>query len=93
MQELEIPLIFFKILEENGIKVIKKISFPDHYNYKKKDLDFINELAKKFNLEMITTEKDFFRLKKIGYENIKFVKVNLTIEKEKELLKYIINSK
>ena len=61
---------FFKILEENGIKVIKKISFPDHYNYKKKDLDFINELAKKLDLEVITTEKDFFRLKKIGYENI-----------------------
>ena len=37
--------------------------------------------------------KDFFRLKKIGYENIKFVRVNLVIEKEKELLKYIIDSK
>ena len=56
-------------------------------------MDFINKLAKKFNLEIITTEKDFFRLKKIGYENIKFVKVNLTIEKEKELFEYIINSK
>ena len=56
-------------------------------------MDFINELAKKFDLEVITTEKDFFRLKKIGYENIKFVRVNLVIEKEKELLKYIINSK
>ena len=87
------PSNFFKILEENGIKVNKKISFPDHYNYKKKDLDFINELAKKHDLEVITTEKDFFRLKKIGYENIKFVRVNLVIEKEKELLKYIINSK
>ena len=31
------------------------------------------ELAKKLDLEVITTEKDFFRLKKIGYENIKFV--------------------
>lgn len=87
------PSNFFKILEDNGIQVIKKISFPDHYNYKKKDLDFINKLAKKFDLEVITTEKDFFRLKKIGYENIKFVRVNLIIEKEKELLEYIINSK
>ena len=58
------PSNFFKILEENEIKVIKKISFPDHYNYKKKDLDFINELAKKLDLEVVTTEKDFFRLKK-----------------------------
>ena len=86
------PSNFYKILEENDIKVIKKMSFPDHYNYKKKDLDLINELAKKFDLEVITTEKDFFRLKKIGYENIKFVRVNLVIEKEKELLEYIINS-
>ena len=42
---------------------------------------------------MITTEKDFFRLKKIGYENIKFVRVNLIIEKEKELLEHIIKNK
>ena len=87
------PSNFFKILEENEIKVIKKISFPDHYNYKKKDLDFINELAKKLDLEVITTEKDYFRLKKIGYENIKFVRVNLIIEKEKELLEHIIKNK
>ena len=86
------PSNFFKILEENEIKVIKKISFPDHYNYKKKDLDFINELANKFDLEVITTEKDFFRLKKIGYGRMKFVRVNLVIEKEKELLQHIINS-
>ncbi len=86
------PSNFFKILEKHDIKVIKKLSFPDHYNYKKKDLDFINELANKFDLEVITTEKDFFRLKKIGYGRMKFVRVNLVIEKEKELLQHIINS-
>ena len=87
------PSNFFKILEKNGLSVVRKLSFPDHYNYKKKDIDLINSLSKKLDLEVVTTEKDFFRLKKIGYENTKFIKIKLVIENEKELLEYIIKSK
>ena len=42
--------------------------------------------AKESQLELVTTEKDHFRLKKMGYTDISHIDVKLKIEKEEELI-------
>ena len=46
--------------------------------------------AKKENLSLITTEKDFFRLSKLERKNIKFLKIKLEIKDIKNLKKILI---
>ena len=41
------PKDFRKILEKNKFKIIDEIVFPDHYNYKKQDIDYIKDRAQK----------------------------------------------
>ena len=47
------PKNFMNILKKI-ILIINQIIFPDHYNYKQKDIDFIKNRAKKINAEIIT---------------------------------------
>ena len=47
-----------------------------------------NEAAKD-NLELITTEKDFHRIKKLGFTNIKYLPINTIIHEEEKLLNQI----
>ena len=53
-------------------------------------MDYIYELSKKLDLKIVTTEKDYFRLRKVGFKNIDFLKVKLDIENEEEFLKNIM---
>ena len=81
---------FLNMLIENKFKVIKDIEFPDHYNYSSRDVEKIYKIAKKSNSKILTTEKDFVRLKNEDKKNIKFTKICLEIidiEKLKEKLK------
>ena len=85
------PQNFFDLLRDNGLKVKKEISFPDHYNYTKKEIENLISKAKDEALTLLTTEKDFFRIKKSGIKNINYVSVELKISNyksfEKELLR------
>ncbi len=87
------PENFFDLLRDNGLKVKKEISFPDHYNYTKKEIENLISKAKDEALTLLTTEKDFFRIKKSGIKSINYVSVELKITNnksfEKELLKYL----
>ena len=63
--------------------------FPDHYDYKESDLQKLKSLAKLKNCELLTTEKDYFRIKKSFRKNINFLKVELLINEEKQFYKYL----
>ena len=71
----------------------KEISFPDHYNYTKNEIENLISQAKNKGLTLLTTEKDFFRIKRPGLKKINYVSVDLKILNyksfEKELLKNI----
>ena len=88
------PENFFDLLKENNINVKKKISFPDHYNYSKKELDKLLKISKENNLKLLTTEKDFFRLKHFNITDIDYLTIKLEIINEelfeKELKKHLI---
>ena len=80
-------------MEKNNLKISKKISFPDHYNYTLKELNELITYAEKNNLKIITTEKDFFRINHFQLSQIQHLSVDLqildAINFEKELVKYL----
>ena len=83
------PETFFKTLKKNNFKIVKTMSFPDHYNYSNKDIIKIKETAAKLKAKIITTEKDYNRLNKLNSENINFLKIELKIINEKKLIDFI----
>ena len=86
------PHEFEQTLIKYKFKINKKIIFPDHYKLTNIDLKKINDNARKENLTLVTTEKDFFRLNNTQRKNIKFLKIKLEI-KNKNNLKKVLTSK
>jgi tetraacyldisaccharide 4'-kinase len=88
------PENFFDLLKENNINVEKQISFPDHYNYSRKELNELCKISKENNLRLLTTEKDFFRIKHFNITDIDYLTIKLEIINEdlfeKELRKHLI---
>ena len=85
------PSNFFELLKDNQLRIKKKIEFPDHYKFNKIEIKKMIDLATKENLQLITTEKDFFRIKKYQFKNINYLSLRLEIEKKDELIKNILN--
>ncbi len=86
------PDNFFEMLIENGINLQKKVAFPDHYEFIKDEIEkIINEASEK-NLVILTSEKDYFRVKKYSFKEIKYIKVKLKINDQDRFLEKIDNS-
>ena len=83
------PHTFFDTLKSLKIKLVDYKKFPDHYNYTDKDLQKLKELAKENGCKLLTTEKDYFRIKKSFRKNVNFLKIELSIDQEKKFYKYI----
>ena len=73
------PENFFNLLEMNNLRLYKKIVFPDHYNYSSRELNDMINFSKKNNLKIITTEKDFYRIKHFELSQIHSLNVKLEI--------------
>jgi tetraacyldisaccharide 4'-kinase len=56
------PIKFFNTLKKNNFKIVLTKSFPDHYEYKNKDINTLKEEANNRNLKLITTEKDYVKI-------------------------------
>ncbi len=87
-----IPSNFHTTLINNGIKIVKFLEYPDHWKYDYKELEKIINIAKSMNAKIITTEKDYVRLENhniLQKENIKFLKMELKIKNESELINYL----
>jgi len=83
------PTDFRNILLENNFKVAKELVFPDHFNYINKDIEKIQEIAKKGNFKVITTEKDYMKIPDEFKNNIEYLKIDLVIQNENELIKLL----
>ena len=87
------PNNFFKLLCDEGLNVQKSLAFPDHYEFTKSEIKKMLDESVKNNLNLITTEKDFYRIKDFGFREIKYLKVELQINEKdhfvKEILKYL----
>ena len=85
------PENFFSLLKQNNIKIGKTMIFPDHYNYNSYDINNIIKLAKKNNLKIITSEKDYAKIKKFKKSNINKTVIDLEITEPKSFKNYLIN--
>lgn len=83
------PKNFFDLLEKNKLNIVKKISFPDHYNYSKNEIKNLIISAKKEGLQIVTTEKDYLRIKNFQFKEIDYLSVSLKIHNENLLIKEI----
>ena len=83
------PKNFFSLLKENKINVLEEVSFPDHYNYSRADLDNLIKKAKQKNSILLTTEKDYLRIDKDYRENINCLKIKVKMEKKNEFVEEI----
>ena len=63
------PSNFFKLLTDNNLNLQKKLVFPDHYKFSKLEIQKMIDESNKNNWELVTTEKDFFRIKHYGFKN------------------------
>ena len=80
---------FISMLKINGLNIVKDLEFPDHYNYSKNDIEKINNISKKLNCNIITTEKDFIKLDTNQIHEIKYIKSELKIINEEKFFKVI----
>ena len=83
------PENFFNLLIESGLNIKKTISFPDHYDFKKEEILEIIESAKKLNYTVLTTEKDFLRIKSFNFSEIYSCNIILEITKKSEFISAI----
>jgi len=81
---------FISMVKKHELNVCKDIEFPDHYTYTDSDIDLIINQAKDLNCKIITTEKDYFRLKNNRVDQIKFIKSELKIIDEEKLINIIL---
>ena len=84
------PNNFFNLLERNNLHVQKKISFPDHYNYSISELNNLINFSIENNLKIVTTEKDYFRIKHHKISQIQYLDVKLEIKNKDQLEKEVM---
>ena len=58
------PEKFFQSLDEEGAKILRKITFPDHHIYTENDLLSLAEIANKTKSILVSTKKDYVRVPK-----------------------------
>ncbi len=83
------PENFFELMKKYNLDVQKKLIFPDHYKFSHLEIKDIIDKAKKENLHIIMTEKDFYKVNKFEIPNINYLKVSLEILKKDEFLKIV----
>lgn len=68
------PEKLFNSLTQAGGKVIRRIPFPDHYNFTAKDAAHLTKLALNDDLQLITTEKDLARINEGEHHQLRALK-------------------
>ena len=83
------PENFFSLLIDNDINILRKIKFPDHYNYSKKEIENLIKTAQEKNALLLTTEKDYCRIEKNYKDKINFLKVLVEIKDQNKFTEEI----
>ena len=85
------PRNFFKLLADNNLNIHTKLAFPDHYKFSKSEIQKMIDESSKNNLQLVTTEKDYFRIKDYGFKDIKCLRIKLEILEKDKLINQILN--
>ena len=83
---LAYPEKFFSFLEKNGLEIINKKSFSDHYFYQNQDLEKLCEMSKNKGAKLVTTKKDWIKFPDNFQKEIDYLDINLEFL-DKEFIK------
>ena len=75
-----LPQKFFKTLEDHNINIIDSEIFADHYPYTQMDIIRLINKAKDNNAHLITTTKDFIKIKSLIDDTSLFKTLPISIE-------------
>tara|TARA_Y100000768_G_C23882703_1_gene636040 strand:- start:115 stop:1047 length:933 start_codon:yes stop_codon:yes gene_type:complete len=84
------PENFFRLLARNNLNLEKRFIFPDHYKFSKKEILKIIKYADSKKLNVIMTEKDYFKIKHFNLNKIEFLKVDLVLEQKEKFINKIL---
>ena len=77
------------MIDENNLKIERKLVFPDHYKFSKDEIQKIIDEAELNNCEIIMTEKDYYKINSFKLGKINYLKVKLEIKEFQELINKI----
>lgn len=83
------PENFFKTLEENNLVIERKLILPDHHTLSGKEVSNIVDTAKKNKLEIVVTEKDYFKFKNYNQKDINYLEVSIQIDQHDKFINKI----
>ena len=83
------PENFFNLLKDNNVNIVKKIKFPDHYEYSEQELENLIMESKASNTILLTTEKDYARIAENYKKNIHYIKISVEIKNRNDFIKEI----
>ena len=83
------PDSFKSTLLSENFSIVDEVVFPDHYNYRDIDINNIIKKAKKLNAKIITTEKDYVKIKKNFKNDIDYLDIDLEILEEDKLINFL----
>jgi tetraacyldisaccharide 4'-kinase len=80
---------FFDMLVTMGINVVYEISYPDHYSYKKEDIESFISVS---DVDaFVTTEKDAVKIVNLDVpKNLFYLAIDIVIEREEEFMECIM---
>jgi tetraacyldisaccharide 4'-kinase len=84
------PEKFYKSMELLGLTLAHKVSYPDHYDYREKDLETLRKLAQEAKAVLVTTYKDWIRLPGKQQEDIIPLPVSLKWEDDPTVLEILL---
>jgi len=85
------PSSFISLLMKCGMEIVGEMIFPDHHVYTPKDLASIEEASKGAD-QVVTTEKDMVKLKKlnINFLSLLALRIEMRIWEEKEFYQKVM---
>ena len=85
------PEFFEKTVEDLGYEICGVKNYPDHYHYKRSDLNKVELLARKSGAsQILTTEKDWVKLKELKPDiTFGIIDIDIRIQDEETLKKII----
>ena len=85
------PNNFFYSIKNSGLQLDKGISFPDHYDYTKKNIMKLKKYAIESKATLVTTQKDFLRINSDYRTNINSLDIELKIINKDIFIKELKN--
>ena len=74
------PEKFFDSLEQSKINIITKFSYADHHQYEAVEIEKMMNLAKENKAKLITTKKDWVRLKPVHQNQIEYLDIKVELD-------------